>query len=172
VRNKTMNLKILVGTMSGTAHAVAQAIELDCTDLVSGQIDVLRMDDLGIDVFDASEDDTLYLICMSTYGAGDVPDNALNLYESLEATPRFLGHLRYGVLALGDRSYHQTFCGGARQFDARLQDLGAQRIGDIACHDASAGTVPETEGVAWCRKWLVEIPSRGMSAPSRLSYPG
>ena len=149
-----MKLKILVGTMTSTADYVAQAIQMDCADIVS-DIEVLMMDNLDIGVFGAAPDeDALYLICTSTYGSGDVPDNARALYESLDATPKYLGHVRYGVIALGDRTYLQTFCFGGKKFDERLQGLGAQRVGEVWCHDASAGTLPETEGAAWCREWL------------------
>ena len=149
-----MKLKILVGTMTSTADYVAQAIQMDCAELID-DIDVQLMDALDISVFDeASAKDAIYLICSSTYGSGDVPDNARALYESMDANPQFLGHVRYGVIALGDRTYLQTFCNGGKRFDQRLQDLGAQRIGEVWCHDASSGTMPESEGVEWCRQWL------------------
>ena len=145
-----MKLKILVGTMTSTADYVAQAIEMDCADLVD-EVQVVMMDGQDISVFD---EDALYLICSSTYGSGDVPDNARGLYDSLDLQPRFLGHVRYGVIALGDRTYAQTFAFGGRKFDERLAGLGAQRIGELFIHDASAGTMPEELGTAWCREWL------------------
>jgi MioC protein len=145
-----MKLKILVGTMTSTADYVAQAIQMDCADLV-GEIEIQMMDGQDISVFD---EDALYLICSSTYGSGDVPDNARALYDSLDLQPKFLGHVRYGVIALGDRTYSQTFCFGGKKFDERLQGLGAQRIGEVWCHDATAGTMPEEVGTAWCREWL------------------
>ena len=149
-----MKLKILVGTMTSTADYLAQAIQMDCAELVD-DIEVQLMDTLDISVFDqANATDAIYLICSSTYGSGDVPDNARALYESMDANPQFLGHVRYGVIALGDRTYLQTFCLGGKKFDERLQDLGAQRIGDVWCHDASSGTMPESEGTEWCRQWL------------------
>ena len=149
-----MKLKILVGTMTSTADYVAQAIQMDCAELID-DIDVQLMDALDISVFDpADAKEAIYLICSSTYGSGDVPDNARALYDSMDANPQFLGHVRYGVIALGDRTYLQTFCNGGKRFDQRLQDLGAQRIGDVWCHDASSGTMPESEGVEWCRQWL------------------
>ena len=149
-----MKLKILVGTMTSTADYVAQAIRMGCADLID-DIEVQLMDALDISVFDqANATDAIYLICSATYGSGDVPDNARALYESLEASPQFLGHVRYGVIALGDRTYLQTFCLGGKKFNERLQNLGAQRIGDVWCHDASSGTMPESEGVEWCRQWL------------------
>ncbi|MEO7549435.1 MAG: flavodoxin domain-containing protein [Ramlibacter sp.] len=147
-----MKLKILVGTMTSTADYVAQAIQMECADLAE-EIEVQLMDGLEIDAFD---EDALYLICTSTYGSGDVPDNARQLYDSLDSQPKFLGHVRYGVIALGDRTYQQTFAFGGKKFDERLQGLGAQRIGEVWIHDASAGTMPETEGTAWCREWLVQ----------------
>jgi MioC protein len=143
-------LKIWVGTVSNTAESVAQTIELDCADLVD-TIEVQRMDHLDISSF---EEDALYLICTSTHGAGDVPDNAKALYESLAQSPRYLGAVRYGVIALGDSAYPQTFCHGGQRFDERLSDLGAVRIGDVFQHDASAGTEPEVLAAAWCRQWL------------------
>jgi len=151
-----MKLKILVGTMTSTADYVAQAIQMDCTDLVS-DIEVELMDGLDIGVFTASPDaDVLYLLCTSTYGSGDVPDNGRALYDSLDTRPAFLGHVRYGVIALGDRTYLNTFCFGGKLFDERLQGLGAQRVGEVWCHDASSGTLPESEGTAWCRAWLAQ----------------
>ena len=153
---RKMKLRILVGTMTSTADYVAQAIQMDCADLLS-DIEIELMDDLDISVFSADKaKDAIYLICTSTYGQGDVPDNARALYESMSATPDFLGHVKYGVIALGDRTYLQTFCFGGKKFDERLADLGAQRIGDVWCHDASEGTMPEEEGTAWCRQWLTE----------------
>ena len=149
--NPPSRLLILVGTMTNTAEYVAQAIDMDCAGLVD-RIEVRMMDGLDIRVFD---EDALYLICSSTYGAGDVPDNARALYESLGNEPKFLGHVRYGVIALGDQGTHpQTFCQGGRRFDERLSDLGAVRVGDVFCHDASAGTEAEVVGAAWCREWL------------------
>ncbi len=144
-------LKILVGTMTSTAEYVAQAIQMDCADLVS-HIEVVLMDGLDTSAFDDPE--PLYLICTSTYGTGDVPDNAMALYDALDTSPKFLGHVRYGVIALGDSTYSQTFCFGGKKFDERLSGLGAQRIGEVWCHNASAGTLPETDGSAWCRAWI------------------
>lgn len=138
-----MKLKILVGTMTSTADHVAQAIQMDCADLVS-DIDIQLMDALDITIFDAAQaEDALYLICTSTYGAGDVPDNARALYESLGSQPQFLGHVRCSVIALGDSAHAQTFCFGGKQFDERLQDLA---------RSASARSGVTTPAAAPCPK--------------------
>ena len=148
---RIQKLRILVGTVSGTAERVALAIEMDCVDLVD-HIQVQTMDGLDIGVFDA---DALFLICTSTFGAGDVPDNARQLFDSLDLTPRYLGPMCYGVLALGDSASHgDTFCFAGKLFDERLTDLGARRVGDIGLLDASADELPEAVGVTWCRDWI------------------
>jgi len=144
-------LLILVGTMTGTAEYVAQAIELDSSDLIE-RIEVRMMDGLDPSVFD---EDALYVICSSTYGTGDVPDNAQAFYAALDSQPRFLGHVRYGLIALGDSlQYPNTFANGGRRFDERLRDLGALRIGEPLILDASSDDDPEAVGAAWCRAWL------------------
>jgi MioC protein len=144
-------LLILVGTMTNTAEYVAQAIEMDAADLI-GSIELRLMDALDPSVFD---EDALYVICTSTYGSGDVPDNAQAFYAALDAQPRYLGHVRFGLIALGDSAqYPQTFANGGRRFDERLRDLGAQRVGEPLILDASVHTDPEAAGVAWCRDWL------------------
>ncbi len=149
-----MKLIILVASMTGTAERVAQAVQLGCADLLPS-IEVLSMDGLGTDVFGTADGEpSLYLICSSTYGAGDVPDSGQGLYQALDAQPRYLGHVRYGVMALGDQIYPDTFCQGGKKFDARLQDLGAQRLGDVWCHDASEGSEPEVSGAEWASEWL------------------
>jgi MioC protein len=145
-------LRILVGTVTSTAEYVAQAIELDCADLVD-HIDVRMMDDLDPSVFEGA---ALYLICTSTFGEGDVPDNARSLYEGLTRSGLRLDGVRYGVIALGDSKYPQTFCNGGRRFDERLTALGATRVGELLCLDASTEFEPEARGAAWCRTWLAE----------------
>jgi MioC protein len=145
-----LDLTILVGTMTGTAQLVAQEVELTLDD---GDTRVVTkpMDGLDAGVFSAGG---LFLICSSTYGQGDVPDNAKHLYESLRNQRPDLSGVQYGVIALGDRTYAETFCNGGRRFDAILAELGGRRIGEIMLHDASAGTMPEELAVAWSADWI------------------
>lgn len=147
---QALQLTILVGTMTGTAQLVAQEIELTLED-PDIEVRTLPMDGLDAAVFAAGG---LFLICSSTYGQGDVPDNAKQLYESLQAARPDLSRVHYGVIALGDRTYTETFCNGGRRFDRILSELGAKRIGELMLHDASAGTMPEELAVPWASEWL------------------
>ncbi|MGF6355713.1 sulfite reductase (NADPH) flavoprotein alpha-component [Paenibacillus sp. 4624] len=68
------------------------------------------------------------LIVVSTHGEGEPPDNAIPFHEFLNSkrAPKLDG-LRYSVLALGDTSY-EFFCQTGKDFDKRLQELGATAL--------------------------------------------
>lgn len=140
---------ILVGTMTGTAELVADEMA-DALGVEGFKTQVNPMDGLDSTVFDGGG---VFLICTSTYGQGDVPDNALGLYEHLQETRPDLSAVRYGLFAMGDSTYDSTYCAGGKLFDKLLGDLGAARIGDVEEHDASSGTMAEDAGVLWVMDW-------------------
>ena len=145
-----INITILVGTMTGTAQLVAQELELAWDDGET-KVETLVMDGLDCKVF---ERPGVFLICTSTYGQGDVPDNAKALYADLQAKRPNLSQVRYGVFGLGDRTYAETFNFGGKRFDDLLCELGAQRIGERVQHDASSGVLPEETAQEWGVEWL------------------
>ena len=145
-----MKLNLLVGTMTGTAQLCAQEMELTLGD-DDVQVETILMDALDSAVFTR---EGVFLICTSTYGQGDVPDNAKSFYEALKAQRPDLSRVRYGVFGLGDRTYAETFNFGGKRFDDILQELGAQRIGERVQHDASSGVLPEEMAAEWGEGWL------------------
>jgi len=145
-----MKLSLLVGTMTGTAQLVAQELELAWDD-GELQVETLLMDKLDESVFAR---DGVFLVVTSTYGQGDVPDNAKAFYERLKAQRPDLSRVRYGVFGLGDRTYAETFNFGGKRFDELLAELGARRIGERVQHDASSGVLPEEMAVEWGEGWL------------------
>jgi len=151
-----MKINILVGTMTGTAQMCAQEMEL-ALDGDEVRVATLLMDKLDPGVF--ADREAAYLICTSTYGQGDVPDNAKALYEALCARKPDLTGVRYGVFGLGDRTYAETFNFGGKRFDEILQALGAERIGERYTHDASSGTLPEEIALEWAPSWVEKLRS-------------
>jgi len=151
-----MKINILVGTMTGTAQLCAQEMELSLGD-DDVQVETLLMDKLDASVFSR---EGVFLICTSTYGQGDVPDNAKALYEDLKAKRPNLAHVRYGVFGLGDRTYAETFNFGGRKFDEVLAELGAERVGERHAHDASSGVLPEETALEWSQDWLRRVRER------------
>src|SRR6266851_658931 len=148
-----MKINILVGTMTGTAQLCAQEMELALDD-GDNRVETVLMDQLDSSVFSR---DAVFLICTSTYGQGDVPDNAKALYDDLRARRPNLSGVRYGVFGLGDRTYAETFNFGGKRFDDILAELGATRIGERHKHDASSGVLPEETALEWCRQWLAQL---------------
>src|SRR3981081_812526 len=148
-----MKISILVGTMTGTAQLCAQEMELALDD-GDNWVETLLMDQLDSSVFSR---DGVFLICTSTYGQGDVPDNAKALYDDLRAKRPNLSGVRYGVFGLGDRTYAETFNFGGNRLDDILTGLGAARIGERHRHDASSGVLPEETALEWCQQWLAQL---------------
>src|ERR1700722_6470407 len=57
----------------------------------------------------------------------------------------------YGVVALGDSIYPNTFCFGGKRFDEPLSSFGARRIGEPTAARRRTLTMPRANGsgVGW-----------------------
>ncbi len=71
---------------------------------------------------------TRLVVVTATHGEGAPPDPAAGFYEFLHSrkAPRLPG-MTFSVLGLGDSSY-EHFCQTAKDFDRRLEELGARRL--------------------------------------------
>ena len=145
----SLSLTILVGTMTGTAEMVAQEVQT-VLEAAGHAVTIRMMDDLNAGVFQLG---ATFLVCTSTYGQGDVPDNAQEFFASLERERPELSGVSYGLIALGDTTYKDTFCEGGIRFDNLLTELGARRVGEMLKHDASSGTLPEEIAAQWIVPW-------------------
>ncbi|WP_439669861.1 Sulfite reductase [Cupriavidus necator] len=141
---------ILVGSQSGNASLVADlaAERLQELGLASHFADPQRDTPLILAQTSA------LLVCCATHGAGDVPDPIRTFYAQLLAATIDLCHVRYGMIALGDRTYAETFCGGGRRIDEALASKGAIRIGSRLEIDASRISFPDEPALAWLEDWV------------------
>ena len=118
------HLDIIFGTQTGNAEGLAEdaanlAREKGFSPVIS------EMDEIEMDHLSTMQN---LIVVVSTYGEGEMPNNANQFWESLSAStaPR-LENLKYGVLALGDTSYDE-FCQAGKLIDMRLEQLGAERL--------------------------------------------
>lgn len=147
-------INILVGSMTGTAEMVAEDMQATIEEVSDHTVEMVLMDDLDASVFDR---DGVFLLVTSTYGQGEVPDNALDFYESIVETKPDLSAMRFGIFGLGDSTYADTFNFGGKLFEAALSDCGAQIIGERLQHNASGADLPEEAGVEWIKTWIAKM---------------
>lgn len=117
---------IIYGSQTGNsesiAHDAAQAAKAHGLNP-----SILSMDEIEADAFSKIE---YLLIITSTYGEGEMPDNAQLLWEAISSGDSIdLAQMKYSVLALGDTSY-DLFCQAGIEWDQRLEKLGAKRVYD------------------------------------------
>ena len=70
------------------------------------------------------------LFVASTTGEGDAPDSAAGFVRDMLEARLDLGHLHYGVLALGDSEY-VNYCGFGHRVDDWLRQAGAKPLFDL-----------------------------------------
>ena len=139
---------ILVGTESGNAQMVADALK----PVLQAGGHAVDVSDKATTPADLESHDTFLVVC-ATHGSGDIPTNILPLAESLQRDKPDLSRHRYGVIALGDMTYQDTFCGGGKQLDQAFAACGARKIGERLEVDASTQPLPDEEALGWITGW-------------------
>ncbi|MBD8164685.1 sulfite reductase subunit alpha [Erwinia persicina] len=122
----TTQLHILFGSQTGNAEALAQSAAKAAR--AKGLVPVVQgLGEVDIDVFATMRH---VLVITSTYGEGEMPDNAQLFWQAISAStaPR-LEQMHFAVLAIGDTGY-DGFCQAGKFIDMRLEQLGAKRVSD------------------------------------------
>ncbi len=143
-------LKIFVGTMYGGALDVAEQVK---PLFEEAGYQVAIFEDPSLEDLTAPDTD-LALFCVSTTGSGDYPGTFANFARSIAERSPGLASLRYGLIALGDSSYGETFCGAGRQLDELLQDQGASRLGERLEVDAMETFMADDAALPWVEEWI------------------
>jgi len=119
-------INILYGTQTGNSESVAN--DAAAVAKTHGLLPVVKsMDEIEIDALVKME---YLLIITSTYGEGEMPDNAQLLWDAISAdSAEKMQDTQFSVLSLGDTSY-DLFCKAGIEWDNRLAELGAKRLYD------------------------------------------
>ena len=133
----SQRLTVLYGSQTGNARREAEKLA-DAAKAAGLNVRLLRADAYA--TRELASERLLYMV-ISTQGEGDPPDDAIGFVEFLAGKRAAkLPELKFAVLGLGDTSYAE-FCGIARKIDARLAELGAQRVSDLGQADLDIDTV-------------------------------
>ncbi len=154
-------LTILFGSQTGTAESLAKraAKEAGKHGFAATVMDMAQFSTSKL----AQEKNLL--VITSTYGDGEPPDNAKSLHAALAApgAPSLAG-VHFSLCALGDTNYIQ-FCQCGKDFDDRLEKLGATRVSARVDCDLDYDKKFE----AWLRDALAALGGVGAAATSAVA---
>ena len=131
-----MKLDILYATQTGNAEEVAQ--NLNSLAKQRGFIVTINeMNYYNMEQFRKLEN---VAIVTSTYGEGEVPDMGIEFWKELENSKLKINNIKYGLIALGDKS-HEIFCGAGKAISKKLDQLDSKKIiENLECDGDTEGT--------------------------------
>ena len=152
--NKNLiNLDILFGTQTGNSEAIAEDMSKIANE-AGFRAKVNSLDNITMDILGNMEN---VAIITSTYGEGEMPDNAQLFWDALSAnTAPNLSNIKYSVLALGDTGYEE-FCHAGKLIDTRFEQLGATRIQERVDCDVDYEESSEKWTSSLIAKWKPEV---------------
>lgn len=119
-------LIVLYGTETGNSELLSMEICRDAEKMGIGA------KNFGMDEIEAESNKSysrLIIVC-STWGDGEQPDNAQDLFDYTEGlADNDLAGMQYSVLALGDTAF-DLFCEAGKEWDRVLEEKGATRIAE------------------------------------------
>ncbi|GAA0860003.1 FMN-binding protein MioC [Aliiglaciecola litoralis] len=136
---------ILVGTVLGASEYVADALSETLSE--QGHSVSIHLDPNVQEI----NPDAIWLICSSTHGAGDLPDNIQPFAKQISGMD--LSHITFLVVGLGDSSY-DTYCNGAMVLQNLMEKAGAKLAYQPIHIDVLHHPIPEDIAVEWLKDYL------------------
>jgi sulfite reductase (NADPH) flavoprotein alpha-component len=116
-------LTVLYGTESGNSEVLADRA-VKAAKKRGFQANMKNMSEFS--PADLAKSPSL-LVIVSTWGDGEPPETATSFYKEFMSADVSLAKVSYSVCGLGDTAY-EKFCQVGKDFDARLEGLGASRV--------------------------------------------
>ena len=131
-----MKLEILYATQTGNAEEVAQNL----SSLAKSKGFIVNINEMNHYTMDQFRKLKNVAIVTSTYGEGEVPEMGIEFWKDLESSSIKISNLKYGLIALGDRS-HEIFCGAGKAISKKLDELDCKKIiENLECDGDTEGT--------------------------------
>jgi sulfite reductase (NADPH) hemoprotein beta-component len=157
-------LWVLVGSDNGHAEDFAskfvdEALSFGLQNVVKSDMNEMSMDAL---CEEANDINTFVLFVCSTAGQGEFPSNAKEFWTELSGFTSTLP-LQYAVFGLGDSMYwpredeKHYFCKSPVDLDAKLSELGATRLIQVAKADDQDADGPTTQFEEWKPQFWEQI---------------
>jgi len=137
------SFQIIVGSMLGATEYVAEACEETLLAL-NHQVTL----HLSPNFEQISSKNQTWLICTSTHGAGDFPDNIQNFIEDLKKSTVDLSTMKFMIIGVGDSNY-DTFCKAATDIQKLLLSYDCDEIVTLKTLDMSEEIDPEDLAQKW-----------------------
>jgi MioC protein len=148
-----MKVAILSGSVYGTAEAVARHAE---QMLKAAGLDAWHKPQMALAELQAFAPGA-FLVVTATTGMGELPESLQPLYYAIrDHLPAWSG-LPGAVLALGDSSYADTFCGGGEQVRELYAELGIFEVLPMLRLDASETVDPVTDAEPWLASLIEQL---------------
>jgi MioC protein len=149
-----MKVAIVSGSVYGSAEEVARHAQQIIKDAGHDVLFNPRASLADLQAF-APE---AFLAVTSTTGLGELPDNLQPLYSQIrDVLPAAWRGLPGGVIALGDASYGDTFCGGGEQMRELFMELGLREVQEMLRLDASETVNPEGDAEPWLADFVSKL---------------
>lgn len=135
LQSQNKRIVIFYGSQTGTAEEYAVKIAKEAKARFGTSSLVCDPEEYEFDKLDKLPEDAVAVFVMATYGEGEPTDNSVGLMEFVEdegvafTEGDRLENLKYVIFGLGNRTY-EHYNAIARKLDARLESLGAKRIGE------------------------------------------
>lgn len=156
-------IQIIVGSMLGGTEYVAEACEETLNEL-DRKVDIHLKPDLKTiinNTFFSKNDlnkdqksitsldkNPVWIICTSTHGAGEYPDNIQQFVSDLTNCDQDLSTVSFLTIGIGDSNY-DTFCKAAKDISTLLISIGCKEIIPVKTFDMTEDIDPEELAQQW-----------------------
>jgi MioC protein len=145
------NIQIIVGSMLGGTEYVGEACEETLNEL-DHKVQIHLKPDLttiiGQTFGQLSHEKKIWIICTSTHGAGDYPDNIEQFVRDLTHCDQDLSTVSFLTIGIGDSNY-DTFCYAAINITNTLKSIGLSELVSVKKLDMSLDIDPEDQAQQW-----------------------
>ena len=151
-------ITLISASQTGNARRVAEALR---DDLIAAKLNVTLIN-AGDYKFKQIANEKLLIVVASTQGEGEPAEEAVALHKFLfsKKAPK-LDNTAFAVFGLGDTSY-EFFCQSGKDFDAKLAELGGERLLDRVDADVEY----QAAAAQWRARLVDVLKARAPAAPS------